>query len=284
MKNISLGVGKVLVTTVLATAVGGFVGLNQVDAAQGGVPKVLQEKIKQGAIDWGYNYTGDNYTYKYNLGKGYVYGSGKYSLEGKESVALVSKQKPKTPVKAQVSVSNVQRKQVVQVKVSNVQRKQVPQVVPKVVDIPKASEKVRTVQQSRTNVVTYKAPAKQQAVVRGVPSTVKSDVGAIALGVAKGKRYKYGENSAYSVDCSAFAQQVMSKMGKTIPRTTYGQMSAGKRVSNPQPGDLVFFNGGSHVGVYIGNGQMVDALNQSEGVGQRAVSYVSGKVDGYYRY
>ncbi|RXK18041.1 C40 family peptidase [Macrococcus sp. DPC7161] len=113
---------------------------------------------------------------------------------------------------------------------------------------------------------------------------VSGDVASIANGMAAGKSYVYGANSGSAVDCSAFAQQVMASMGKSIPRTTYAQMAAGTQVSNPQPGDLVFFNGGSHVGVYIGNGQMVDALNPSEGVKQRAVSYVSGSVTGYYRY
>ena len=61
-------------------------------------------------------------------------------------------------------------------------------------------------------------------------------------------------------------------------------MAAGTRVSTPQAGDLVYFNGGSHVGVYIGNGQMIDALNPSEGIGQRPVSYVNGSVAGYYRF
>ncbi|WP_415727559.1 C40 family peptidase, partial [Phocicoccus pinnipedialis] len=107
----------------------------------------------------------------------------------------------------------------------------------------------------------------------------------IALNLAKGKSYVYGANSAYAVDCSSFAQQFMAQYkGKNIPRTTWGQRDAGTRVSNPQPGDLVFFNNYSHVGVYVGNGMMVDALNPSEGVGLRAVSYVHGYVDGYYRY
>ncbi len=87
------------------------------------------------------------------------------------------------------------------------------------------------------------------------------------------------------MDCSALTQQFMQAYkGKSIPRTAAAQMAAGTQVSNPQPGDLVFFNGGSHVGIYIGNGQMVDALNPSEGVGQRAVSYVNGTIDGYFRY
>ena len=107
----------------------------------------------------------------------------------------------------------------------------------------------------------------------------------IALNLSKGKSYVYGANSAYAVDCSSFAQQFMAQYkGKNIPRTTWAQRDAGTKVSNPQPGDLVFFNNYSHVGVYVGNGMMVDALNPSEGVGLRAVSYVHGYVDGYYRY
>ncbi|CAD2070487.1 LysM peptidoglycan-binding domain-containing protein [Phocicoccus pinnipedialis] len=107
----------------------------------------------------------------------------------------------------------------------------------------------------------------------------------VAVNLAAGKTYVYGANSTYAVDCSSFAQQFMrAYKGKNIARSTYGQASQGTPVSNPQPGDLVFFNNFSHVGVYVGNGMMVDALNPSEGVGLRAVSYVHGHVDGYYRY
>lgn len=122
------------------------------------------------------------------------------------------------------------------------------------------------------------APAAEPAVTGG-------NAAAVANSLAVGKSYVYGGNSATAVDCSSFAQQFMAAFnGKSIPRDTYGQKAAGTQVSNPQPGDLVFFNNYSHVGVYIGNGQMVDALNPSEGVGQRAVSYVHGHIDGYYRF
>ncbi|UBH09063.1 C40 family peptidase [Macrococcus armenti] len=126
----------------------------------------------------------------------------------------------------------------------------------------------------------------QTSVVQKAPATaaVSGDVASVALSVAAGKSYVYGANSASAVDCSSFAQQVLAAMGKSIPRTTYAQRDAGTQVSTPQPGDLVFFNNYSHVGVYIGGGQMVDALNPSEGIGQRSVSYVSGYVDGYYRF
>jgi len=139
----------------------------------------------------------------------------------------------------------------------------------------------------------YQAPAQQtaapvqqsyQAPAKSYKAPVNGNVAQIANGIASGKSYVYGANSATAVDCSAFAQQVLAAQGKSIPRTTYAQMAAGTRVSTPQAGDLVYFNGGSHVGVYIGNGQMIDALNPSEGIGQRPVSYINGSVTGYYRF
>ncbi|MGV2874759.1 NlpC/P60 family protein [Macrococcus capreoli] len=114
--------------------------------------------------------------------------------------------------------------------------------------------------------------------------TVDNKVARIALQIAQGKVYVYGANDDKAVDCSSFAQQVLAALGKSIPRTTYAQIAAGQKVDTPQPGDLVFFNDASHVGVYIGNGQMVDALNPEAGVGQRAVNYVNGTITGYYRY
>ena len=106
-----------------------------------------------------------------------------------------------------------------------------------------------------------------------------------ALKLAVGKRYVWGGNSDTDVDCSSFAQQFMrGYKGIEISRTTYDQVKEGTQVNDPEPGDLVFFNDFAHVGVYVGDGMMVDALNPEEGVGLRAVSYVHGKVDGYYRY
>ncbi|MDB0579740.1 LysM peptidoglycan-binding domain-containing protein [Salinicoccus roseus] len=124
----------------------------------------------------------------------------------------------------------------------------------------------------------------QQAQTQQV-STGGGNAESVARSVAAGKSYVYGGNTASVVDCSALTQQFMQAYkGKSIPRTAAAQMAAGTQVSNPQPGDLVFFNGGSHVGIYIGNGQMIDALNPSEGVGERSVSYVNGTIDGYFRY
>lgn len=111
------------------------------------------------------------------------------------------------------------------------------------------------------------------------------EAASVAHSVASGKSYVYGGNSATAVDCSALTQQFMKEYkGIDIPRTVSGQQAAGTQVADPEPGDLVVFNGGSHVGIYIGGGQMVDALNPSEHVGERAVDYVHGTIDGYYRF
>ncbi len=161
------------------------------------------------------------------------------------------------------------------------------------IDAPAASDNRREVPETTTNEaatpVTQTSTAAASRDNRPTAETktaapVSGNVASVANSIAGGKTYVYGANSGSAVDCSAFAQQVLASMGKSIPRTTYAQMAAGTPVSTPQAGDLVFFNGGSHVGVYIGNGQMVDALNPSEGIKQRAVSYISGSVTGYYRY
>ncbi|WP_271400852.1 LysM peptidoglycan-binding domain-containing protein [Salinicoccus roseus] len=146
------------------------------------------------------------------------------------------------------------------------------------------AERQERIQQREAEQAEAQEQQAQQAQSQQV-STGGGNAASVAHSVAAGKSYVYGGNSASAVDCSALTQQFMQAYkGKSIPRTAAAQMAAGTQVSNPQPGDLVFFNGGSHVGIYIGNGQMVDALNPSEGVGQRAVSYVNGTIDGYFRY
>lgn len=87
-----------------------------------------------------------------------------------------------------------------------------------------------------------------------------------------------GDSLTRGVDCSGLVQQVYAKLGIPLPRVTYEQAKSGKRVPLDQllPGDLLFFNSGSsdpngigtngHVGIYIGNGQMVDARNRQYGI------------------
>ncbi|MGW8766598.1 NlpC/P60 family protein [Streptomyces sp. NPDC055815] len=77
-----------------------------------------------------------------------------------------------------------------------------------------------------------------------------------------GKPYVWGATGPSAYDCSGLTQAAWRAAGISLPRTTYTQINAGQRVSRSQlaPGDLVFFYSGiSHVGLYIGGGQMIHA-------------------------
>lgn len=79
---------------------------------------------------------------------------------------------------------------------------------------------------------------------------------------ALGKPYVWGATGPGSYDCSGLTQAAWRSAGVSLPRTTYTQIDAGTRVARSQlaPGDLVFFYSGvSHVGLYIGGGQMIHA-------------------------
>ncbi|MFC9928479.1 NlpC/P60 family protein [Streptomyces sp. NPDC127190] len=90
---------------------------------------------------------------------------------------------------------------------------------------------------------------------------------AVAYAYAKlGSPYVWGATGPNAFDCSGLVQAAYRSAGVSLPRTTYSQINAGRRVSRSelQPGDLVFFYSGiSHVGLYIGNGQMIHAPNPS---------------------
>ncbi|WP_406268063.1 NlpC/P60 family protein [Actinacidiphila glaucinigra] len=77
-----------------------------------------------------------------------------------------------------------------------------------------------------------------------------------------GKPYVYGATGPNSYDCSGLTQAAWGAAGVSIPRVTYDQVDFGSRVSADQlqPGDLVFFYSDiTHVGLYIGGGQMIHA-------------------------
>ncbi|MGW6687425.1 NlpC/P60 family protein [Streptomyces sp. NPDC054961] len=95
------------------------------------------------------------------------------------------------------------------------------------------------------------------------PSDGSRAAGAVAFAYgAIGKPYVWGATGPGSFDCSGLTQAAWRAAGVSLPRTTYTQINAGQRISRDQlaPGDLVFFYSGvTHVGMYVGNGQMIHA-------------------------
>lgn len=98
--------------------------------------------------------------------------------------------------------------------------------------------------------------------------------GIVATGLRYvGVPYRYGGTTPSGFDCSGFTSFVLAQYGIYPGRTTYVQWGAGRpvAVNQLQPGDLVFFAntfgpGISHVGIYIGGGQMVHAGSERTGV------------------
>lgn len=82
-------------------------------------------------------------------------------------------------------------------------------------------------------------------------------------------KYVYGAEGPSAFDCSGLVEYTLKKLGISFPRTSGEQYRASKHVSNPKPGDLVFFgpDGSDHVGVYTGNGEFYSAENEKDGMG-----------------
>jgi cell wall-associated NlpC family hydrolase len=104
---------------------------------------------------------------------------------------------------------------------------------------------------SATTHYTYSGPASGRAAA------------AIQFALAqRGKPYVSGGTGPNSYDCSGLTQAAYAAAGVSIGRTTWDQVKDGVAVSEAdlRPGDLVFFYSGiSHVGIYLGNGQVVHA-------------------------
>ena len=82
-----------------------------------------------------------------------------------------------------------------------------------------------------------------------------------------------GTSLTNGADCSGFVWRVYKDFGYSLPRTSYAQRSAGTEVSysDAQPGDVVCYAG--HVGIYIGNGQIVHASTQKTGIKVTRATY-----------
>ena len=97
-----------------------------------------------------------------------------------------------------------------------------------------------------------------------------SSIVAIAMQY-QGVPYVSGGTSPSGWDCSGFVQFVYAQAGIALPRTSYAQGSAGTLVSaaEAQPGDIVYY--GYHVGIYAGDGMMIDAGTPATGTVYRPI-------------
>ena len=104
----------------------------------------------------------------------------------------------------------------------------------------------------------------------GVPP-VQETASEKALDAARtkvGAQYVWGASGPNAFDCSGLVQWAYRQAGVDLPRTSFAMAGVGSPVdsNSVQPGDIIVQNGGSHVALYAGNGQIVHASTSGEPV------------------
>ncbi|MCL7941706.1 C40 family peptidase [Halomonas sp. ATCH28] len=121
--------------------------------------------------------------------------------------------------------------------------------------------------------------AGRELATRDTPGELSIDR-ALILAEAKralGTPYRLGGTTERGMDCSGLVQRAYSRAGIRVPRTSREQFEALPRVDAARPGDLLFFataGGGkpSHVGIYLGEGEMIHAPGRGRRVTTTALA------------
>jgi cell wall-associated NlpC family hydrolase len=140
-------------------------------------------------------------------------------------------------------------------------------VKPKPVPAPVVRQVAAVVSRSNTRAAISPVSAPSQPVPAAAPAPGSGGILGIASSLA-GIYYIYGGTTTAGFDCSGFTQYVFARAGISIARTSEQQQATVRPVSNPQPGDLVFFGSpAGHVGIYAGNGMMWDSPHTGTAIG-----------------
>ena len=124
---------------------------------------------------------------------------------------------------------------------------------------------------------------------RHARTTHATAVGVRAVGFARsllGVPYSWGGASPRTgFDCSGFVRYVYAHFGITLPHSSYADFGLGRRVSRGglRPGDLVFFHGLGHVGIYVGAGKFIHAPHSGTRVSYSTLAEYGGEYDGARR-
>jgi peptidoglycan DL-endopeptidase CwlO len=140
------------------------------------------------------------------------------------------------------------------------------------------------VQQARLNTAVVGATAQAPAST-GDPNAVTTVAppsrygGVVGVAMAQlGKPYVYGTAGPDTFDCSGLVVYSYAAMGVSLPHSSYALWNVGVYVSSDQlePGDILFFDGLGHVGIYIGGGQFIQAPHTGD------VVKISSMSDSWY--
>lgn len=132
-----------------------------------------------------------------------------------------------------------------------------------------------TTEAPTTEAPTTEAPTTEAPVTEAPTSDLGQQIANFACQFV-GNPYVWGGTSLTNgADCSGFVQSVFAHFGISLPRTTWDMENVGTAVSYDQAvaGDIILYNG--HVGIYMGNGQIVNAINSAKGIGILPATYTN---------
>lgn len=147
-----------------------------------------------------------------------------------------------------------------------------------------ASYVIKVIEKPKPKVVRTKSyTTYNESTYNGASSVDTSSVTGAAISLIGSRYVSNSANPAVGFDCSGFVHYIYSLFGHNLPRTAAGLRNVGYEVSesNMQPGDIIVWsdNGGrsaTHVGIYVGGGNMVHAANSRMGVVMHSLSYWQG--------
>jgi len=131
-------------------------------------------------------------------------------------------------------------------------------------------------------------PGSIPLAVRKTQLRKRASLGARAVRIAAhelGTPYRYGGMSPSGFDCSGLVAYVYARLGVSLPHNAAAQFAYGRPVRRSQlrPGDLVFFHGLGHVGLYIGRGKIIHSPQSGERVEIQSLAERSGSIEGARR-
>jgi cell wall-associated NlpC family hydrolase len=122
----------------------------------------------------------------------------------------------------------------------------------------------------------------------GLPLVPAAPIGVRAVAYAKrflGVPYRWGGSGPGGFDCSGLVRYVYQRFGVELPHSSFADFNLGRRVGRwaLEPGDLVFFSGLGHVGLYVGHGRFIHAPHSGTRVQISRLRDFAGSYDGARR-